>query len=85
MAAQLKGRNRILEVGAGDRPFLTKYSGTYKTMDVDTSQKHDFYSVEEINENFDAVLMREVVEHISHDQFFSYLAKFAQILNPEGS
>ena len=36
MAAQLKGRNRILEVGAGDRPFLTKYPGTYKTMDVDT-------------------------------------------------
>ena len=28
--------------------------------------------------------MREVVEHISHDQFFSYLAKFTQILNPGG-
>jgi SAM-dependent methyltransferase len=84
MAAQLKGRNRILEVGAGDRPFLTNFPGTYKTMDVDPSQKHDFYSVEEINERFDAVLMREVVEHISHDVFFRYLAKFAQILIPGG-
>jgi SAM-dependent methyltransferase len=84
IAAQLKGRNRILEVGAGDRPFLTNFSGAYKTMDVDPTQKHDFYSVEEIQEPFDAVLMREVVEHISHGVFFSYLAKFAQILNPGG-
>ena len=84
ISAQLKGRSRILEVGAGDRPFLTTFSGVYKTMDVDRSQKHDFYSVEAIDEPFDTVLMREVVEHITHDQFFGYLGKFSQILSGGG-
>lgn len=85
----VKQARKVLEVGAGDRPFLPEllargYCGEFKTMDVNPGRKFDYYSVDEISESFDAILLREVVEHCPRPQFYGYLEKFAQILAPGG-
>jgi SAM-dependent methyltransferase len=83
IARRLSARQRILEIGAGDRPLLpllTQFQGVYRTMDVDRSTHFDYYSIEEINESFDAVLMREVVEHLPRPLFYSYLQRISEIL-----
>lgn len=80
---------RVLEVGAGDRPFLPEllargFRGEFKTMDVNPGREFDYYSMDEITETFDAILLREVVEHCPRPVFYGYLEKFSQILAPGG-
>ncbi len=87
MASRLRGRDRLLEIGAGERPFrseLAGFTGTYRTMDVDPAQKHDFYSIAEIAGTFDGVVMREVAEHVPRDLFFEYIRKIYDVLSPGG-
>lgn len=80
---------RVLDVGAGRWPFLPElkargFAGIFKTMDIDVSLPFDFYSMEEIAENFDAILLRDVIEHLPRPQFYSYLEKIHTLLNPKG-
>lgn len=80
---------KILEIGAGDRSFVQElrqrgFEGEFKTMDVDPGIACDYYSVEEIGEVFDAVIMREVVEHVPRMQLYAYLDKIFTILRPGG-
>jgi SAM-dependent methyltransferase len=84
MADPLLKCESVLEVGAGERKFLPDFSGAYFTMDVDRSTKQDFYSIDEIKGSFDGIVMREVVEHIPRETFYSYLEKFYACLNPGG-
>jgi SAM-dependent methyltransferase len=89
LCRRLAGARRLLEVGAGDRPFepnlrAAGFRGTLKTMDVNRTEVFDYYSLEEITETFDAVLMREVVEHMARPLLFQYLEKIAEILEPGG-
>lgn len=81
--------NKILEIGAGDRPFLEDlashgYTGTFKTMDVDRGVDFDYYSLEDVNEPFDGVILREVIEHLPRPEFYAYLDKIASLLTPGG-
>ncbi len=80
---------RVLEIGAGDRPFLPElqrrgFTGRFYTMDIDRRQRHDFYSVSEISGFYDAVIMREVAEHLERPLFYEYLEKIAEVLSPAG-
>jgi SAM-dependent methyltransferase len=89
IAERLLTRGKILEIGAGDRPFEPElrtrgFTGRFKTMDVNHSRRFDYYSVEEINEPFDAIIMREVIEHCPRPLFYSYLERFLSILTPGG-
>ncbi len=82
--------NRVLEVGAGDRPFEPTlrnqgFTGVVKTMDVDRELRFDYYSVDEIDETFDAVIMREVVEHLPRPVLYAYLEKIFNVLSPGGT
>ncbi|MBI3058112.1 MAG: hypothetical protein HYY81_02195 [Deltaproteobacteria bacterium] len=62
---------KVLDVGANNRSlkvFLDQRLGfqvAYKSMDIDRSYAHDFYSLEEVQEKFDAVACFEVVEHMT--------------------
>ena len=61
---ELKEGNRILDVGAYDRSLgekiISKFpSVTYKSMDIDKEQPHDYYSLEEISEAFDMIILSE--------------------------
>ena len=68
----------ILDVGAFDRALGERIrsrcpSVRYKSMDIDSTYPHDYYSLEEIRETFDVILLFEVIEHLesgtrqSHD------------------
>jgi hypothetical protein len=79
----------VLEIGAGDRTFEPElrargFTGTFKTMDVNRGLSVDYYTVEEIKERFDAIIMREVIEHCPRSLFYSYVYKSLSILTPGG-
>jgi len=66
----LRDGMRVLDVGAGFRGAEKeiKRSGIsidYKSMDIDKSICHDYYDLSEIKEDFDAILLFEVIEHLS--------------------
>lgn len=85
IAQRLAGRESVLEIGSGDRPFFGGAAPrNYRTMDIDRGLKLDFYSIEEVAGTYDAVLMREVVEHLPRDLFYAYLEKIHGVLNPGG-
>ena len=87
MASYLTAASRILEIGAGERPFrnvLEQFNGIYKTMDVDPDQQQDYHSIDDIVEIFDAIIMREVVEHLPRDLCFQYFRKIHRLLSPGG-
>jgi hypothetical protein len=89
IASRLSHCDGILEIGAGDRSFLHKlerlgWSGVYRTMDVGTVAC-DFHSLNEVNGQFDAAIMREVVEHLPRETLYEYLECIGdRILGPGG-
>jgi SAM-dependent methyltransferase len=89
LGARLGSARQVLEIGAGDRPFLPElqkfgFSGAFRTIDVG-SVSSDFRSLSEIHEQFDTVIMREVVEHLPRDLFYAYLERLRSgLLVPGG-
>jgi predicted SAM-dependent methyltransferase len=57
---------------------------SYKSMDVDRSNQHDYYDVDSINEKFDAIIMFEVIEHMSLQEGLELLKKLYAITNERG-
>ena len=69
VTAELRGKEKILDVGASTRRLgeriKKKHSGvTYKTMDIDRAKEHDYYGLDEIKEKFDVIVLSEVIEHL---------------------
>lgn len=59
----------VLEVGAGNRNYgkeLQKIypSLCYKSLDIDRSTDQDYYSISDVNEEYDLIFMFEVIEHL---------------------
>ncbi len=80
----------VLELGSGNNALLEKlkkrgHGGTYHTMDIETRFPHDFHSLDEIKQNYDFILMLEMVEHMPLDVFFQYLDFCEKHLNPGGT
>ena len=86
---ELKDESRILDVGAYDRilskKIITKVpSVVYKSMDIDKTLPHDYYSLEQITEAFDMVILSEVIEHLEFHEGVSLLEKLFMLLNSGG-
>jgi len=80
---------RVLEIGSGDRhlePFLADHipGFAYKSMDVDRETRQDFYSLDDVKESFDAVLLLEVIEHLPFAEGMRLLAQIHDLLSPGG-
>ncbi|HJX01837.1 MAG TPA: methyltransferase domain-containing protein [Candidatus Humimicrobiaceae bacterium] len=87
--AELKNGAKILDVGAynnslGEKIISRFPSITYKTMDIDRTQPHDYYSLDEISETYDMVILSEVIEHIEFREGISVLKRLLELLNNEG-
>ncbi|HTN69937.1 MAG TPA: class I SAM-dependent methyltransferase, partial [Methylomirabilota bacterium] len=90
LAAFLRPGMKILDIGANDRS-LKAYLGrsltfavAYKSMDVDQSHEHDFYSLEELQERFDAIGCFEVVEHMSAGMALELFQTAHRLLGSKG-
>jgi len=79
----------ILDIGAGMKGVKAEVEGlgirlTYKSMDVDRSNEHDYYDLSSINERFDAIVMFEVIEHMSLQDGLEMLKKLYALLDKQG-
>jgi 2-polyprenyl-3-methyl-5-hydroxy-6-metoxy-1,4-benzoquinol methylase len=82
---QLRPGMRILEVGASDKRMRKMVREVYpdihyKSMDIDRSRPHDYYSLDEIKEQFDLVILFEVIEHLELEQGMEMLNRIYDLL-----
>jgi SAM-dependent methyltransferase len=79
----------VLDVGASTRHLesrIKKYYPhiVYKSLDIDPAYPHDYSSFDEIQENFDVVLLVEVIEHLDLEEGREMVKNIYRILNPRG-
>lgn len=65
----LKDGDMILDIGASSRDLGMRIKkhlprAVYKSMDIDREMVHDYYSLDEVKESFDVILLFEVIEHL---------------------
>jgi len=85
----LREGESVLEIGAYDRELgsrIRKYRPRtlYKSLDIDPSYQHDYTSIEEVKEEFDMVLLFEVIEHLDWKSGREMAARIFDILKPRG-
>jgi 2-polyprenyl-3-methyl-5-hydroxy-6-metoxy-1,4-benzoquinol methylase len=86
---ELSGSEKILDVGASTRNLgerIMKEHGdvTYKTLDIDRENEHDYYSVDDVDEKFDLIVLAEVIEHLEFMEGIELLRKLRTLLLPGG-
>ena len=80
---------KILDVGASTRILGEKIiqrfpSASFETMDIDRTQNHDYYSLDEISESYDMIILSEVIEHLEFKKGISLLRRLQELLNKGG-
>ena len=85
----LKDGCRFLDVGAGSRSASRDFDRIgmqviYKSMDVDKGVQHDYYDLEQVDQKFDALLLSEVIEHLTLPEGFELLTRCNGILEKQG-
>lgn len=85
----LRDGMNLLDIGAGMKGMKAEIENlgirlTYKSMDVDRSNHHDYYDVASIRESFDAIIMFEVIEHMSLQEGMELLKALCARLNDGG-
>lgn len=76
---------RVLDIGASDRRMERGIKDIYpdiiyKSMDVDRGLPHDYYSLDEIDEQFDLIILFEVIEHLGLDEGITMLGRLKELL-----
>ncbi len=89
MSSAIKEGGTVLDIGAHDRALERKLTEAghkviYKSMDIDKSHPHDYYSLDEIGETFDLVVCLEVIEHMDLESGCKMLERIFQLLKPCG-
>ena len=89
MLKHIRDGDKLLDIGASNRRLEPRikahYPGVvYKSLDVDRSQAHDFYSLDEVDETFDVVFLFEVIEHLELEEGMEMLAKIYALLKEGG-
>jgi len=86
----LRPEMKVLDIGANNRSlkdFMDRelgFSVNYKSMDIDRSYDHDFYTLEEIEDEFHAIACFEVVEHMTAGMALTLFQHAYRLLGPEG-
>lgn len=85
----IRDGDKVLEIGAFTRGLemgIKKHLPhiLYKSMDIDREGTHDYYSLDEIEEMFDVVLLFEVIEHLDLDKGIAMIERLHTLLTPGG-
>ncbi|NIO06262.1 MAG: methyltransferase domain-containing protein [Proteobacteria bacterium] len=85
----IRDGQKVLDVGASHRNLEPRIKAhfpnvVYKSLDIDKSQVHDFYSLDDVDETFDVVLLFEVIEHLELKEGVEMLSKIYSLLEESG-
>jgi len=85
----LKDGESVLEIGAFDRSLGQRLKNDrpaiiYKSLDIDPTYHHDYFSLDQVQERFDLILLFEVIEHLDGSAGREMVKKIHGILNPGG-
>lgn len=84
-AAHVPASARVLDVGAGGRAAAALLPGrTYLSLDPDPAGAHDHRRLEDVSGPLDAILLLEVVEHLTPPAAEDLLRDLAARLEPGG-
>lgn len=89
IAQTIKDAKKVLDIGAGDlrmKKYLSEvaFKGKYFSMDNNRNYGYHFHDINEIDSNYDAVLLLELIEHLDLDTAIRYLNKAVEVTNPGG-
>jgi 2-polyprenyl-3-methyl-5-hydroxy-6-metoxy-1,4-benzoquinol methylase len=89
MVENIRDGEKVLDIGASNRNLEERLKRhfpklLYKSMDIDREQFHDFYSLEEVQEPFDVVLIFEVIEHLDLEEGVQLIRKTYDLLKEGG-
>ncbi|GEM_PF-3556762 len=82
-------QKKVLDIGAADR-FVKEICSDinrgieYKSMDTDRSRFHNYYSLAEIQERFNMILLLDVIEHLPLNEGLKLLQTCHNLLEPDG-
>lgn len=80
--------SKLLEIGAHTKnlpEYLADKEIDYFSMDTDRTYDHDFYSIDDIDETFQTIVMIDVIEHMSLKEFLVYLDEIRGLLDDKGT
>jgi SAM-dependent methyltransferase len=85
----LKDGESVLEIGAYDRKLGDRIKRhfphvLYKSLDIDRSYSHDYTSMDEVKEEFNMVLLFELIEHLDRETGRKMVTRIFKILKPGG-
>lgn len=85
----LKDGESVLEIGAHDRALEDRIKKhfphvLYKSLDIDPSYSHDYTSMDEVKEEFNMVLLFELIEHLDRETGRKMVTRIYEILKPGG-
>lgn len=87
--SEMKDLASILEIGSGTNSLQKKfhdngYGGLYHTMDLSREFPHDYHDLSEIEGVYDGIVILEVIEHMSLQEFRGLLEFIDGHLAPRG-
>ncbi|MBI3091844.1 MAG: class I SAM-dependent methyltransferase [Candidatus Tectomicrobia bacterium] len=89
VCGQIRDGDHVLDIGSFDRSYEKKLQRRfpnvlYKSMDIDRERFHDFYSFEEVREQFDVIFLFEVIEHLEFTEGINLMREVRNLLVPGG-
>lgn len=85
----LKDGMKVLDVGGGMRGMKDEIAKMglnveYKSMDIDRGNPHDYYNLDDIQEQFDTIILFEVIEHLPLEDGLDLLKKIYAVTKEKG-